>query len=71
MYLVLFAIVAIFTVPVVVSWCRKEKKSLDRIEYGVGESVFFDGFKIIERDGSMNQYLAPEVIQAYQTYIQR
>jgi hypothetical protein len=40
-----------------------------RIVRGRGQSIVFDGYKVVQEDGSMNQYLAPEVVRDYLDYI--
>ena len=40
-----------------------------RIMRGPGQSVLFDGYKVIEEDGSANDYLAPEIVRKYLHYI--
>ena len=64
--LVLFVIVIAIVLGAVVY--VGEKKQLDRIEHGPGQSILFDGYKVVQEDGSINQYLAPEIVQAYLNY---
>ena len=39
-------------------WCVKNTPPSD-------QSVWFNGFQIIKKDGSFNQSVAPEIVQAY------
>lgn len=57
--LVLFVIVIAIVLGAVVY--VREKKQLD-------QSVWFNGFQIIKKDGSFNQSVAPEIVQAYLNY---
>jgi hypothetical protein len=40
-----------------------------RIMRGPGRSIVFDGYKVVQEDGSMNHYLAPEIVRDYLDYI--
>lgn len=40
-----------------------------RIMRGPGLSIVFDGYKVVQEDGSMNHYLAPEIVRDYLDYI--
>lgn len=71
MFEVLTIIIAIFASWMVWRFMQPHtvEQTESRITRGPGQSVLFDGYKVIQEDGSMNQYLAPEIVRDYLDYI--